>query len=47
MGHPVYEINYDTIQKQKILKVHSLNFAKVFNWIERQTWSEFSECTSK
>ena len=30
MGHPVYKINYDTIQKQKILKVYSLNFGKVF-----------------
>ena len=31
--------------KQKILKVHPLNYEKVFNWIE--TWSELSEWTSK
>ena len=26
-----YEINYNTIQKQKNLKVHPLNFEKVLN----------------
>ena len=36
-----HEINYTTIKKQKTknLKVHPLNFEKVFNGIERKTWS--------
>ena len=29
------------------LKVHPLNFEKVFDGIERITWSELSEWTSK
>ena len=29
------------------LKVHPLNFEKVFHGIERKTWSELSEWTSK
>ena len=38
----------NTIQKQEtFFLVHPLNFEKVSNWIERKTWSEFGECTSK
>ena len=41
-------VNYTTIKKQrKHLKVHPLNFEKVFYGIERKTWSELNEWTSK
>ena len=33
--------------KKKHLKVHPLNFEKVVNGIERKTWSDLSEWTSK
>ena len=31
-----YDINYNTIQKQKKLKVHPLNFEKVFKLVHRR-----------
>ena len=37
------EIKYNTIEKQKKLKVHPLNFKEVFNWTQRKTWSELIE----
>ena len=39
----VYEIDCNTIQKQKNLKVHPLKFEKFFNWTQRKTSSELSE----
>ena len=33
--------------KEKKLKIHPLNFEKLFNGIERKTLSELSEWTSK
>ena len=38
-----FDHKYNTIQKQKKLKVHPLNFEKVLNWTQRKTWSELSE----
>ena len=34
-------------KNRNMLKVHPLNFEKVFNWIERTTWSELGEWISK
>ena len=38
---------FDHKYMKKNLKVHPLNIEKLFNGIERKTWSELSEWTSK
>ena len=37
-------IQFKSQKKNKIkIKVHPLNFEKVFNWTQRKTWSDLSE----